>query len=113
MLIRFVETVPFLMGVQLDQRRWVLVLLGMQTMAGCAMGFVPAQEGAHAAARRRLLSLSTEATASCTPTTTRRHVIQKLGLLASPILLGGPVLATPTGEKLRGHICCATRLSCL
>ena len=101
------------MGRRLEQRRWVLVLLGVQTMASCAMGFVMAQAGAHAAARRHLLSLSsTQAIASC-PTTTRRDVIQKLGLLASPILWGTPVLATPAGEKLRGHARSATRLTCL
>ena len=98
------------MGRRLEQRRWVLVLLGVQTMAGCAMGFVMAQAGAHAAARRHLLSLSsTQATASCK----RRDVIQKLGLLASPILWGTPVLATPAGEKIRGHTRSATRLACL
>ena len=105
------------MGRRREPRLFVLVpvLLGVHTMTGCAMGFVMAHAGAHAAARRSfLLSLSsTEATVSCTPTTTRRDVIQKLGLIASPILWGTPVLATPTGEKLRGHIRSATRLACL
>ena len=97
------------MGGRLEPRRWVLVLLGVQTMAGCAMGFVMVQAGAHAAARRHLPSLSsTQATASCKNTRTRRDVIQKLGLLASPILWGTPVLATPAGGRLRGHIRSAT-----
>ena len=86
--------------------RWALGLLGLQTMAGCATGFM----APHAAARhcmraepavRHRYALCTQATASGAARS-RREAIRTLGVLASPLLWTAPVHATPAVNKVWG-----------